>query len=106
MYIKVNGIELYYEKTGQGCPIILLHGNGESHDRHADSSISREEGYSQGIRICVSAAGIRVIQCSIKLNKQAFHKLRAYGAMQRSFWNDNQIALTQRHQPFFKLNRK
>ena len=32
MYIKVNGIELYYEKTGYGRPIILLHGNGESHD--------------------------------------------------------------------------
>ena len=32
MYIKVNGIELYFEKTGQGHPIILLHGNRESHD--------------------------------------------------------------------------
>ena len=32
MNIKVNGIDLYYEKTGQGCPIVLLHGNGESHD--------------------------------------------------------------------------
>ncbi|MDR0324893.1 MAG: alpha/beta hydrolase [Oscillospiraceae bacterium] len=31
MYIKVNGIELFYEKTGQGNPIILLHGNGQSH---------------------------------------------------------------------------
>ena len=31
MFIKVNGVELYYEKTGRGCPIILLHGNGESH---------------------------------------------------------------------------
>jgi len=29
MFIKVNGIELYYEKTGQGAPVILLHGNGE-----------------------------------------------------------------------------
>ena len=32
MNIKVNDIELYYEKTGQGRPIILLHGNGESLD--------------------------------------------------------------------------
>ena len=32
MYIKVNNVELYYEKTGRGYPIVLLHGNGESHD--------------------------------------------------------------------------
>lgn len=31
MFIKVNGIDLFYEQTGQGNPIILLHGNGESH---------------------------------------------------------------------------
>ena len=30
-YIPVNGIRLFYEKSGQGNPIILLHGNGESH---------------------------------------------------------------------------
>lgn len=32
MFIKVNGIDLFYEQTGQGKPIILLHGNGENHD--------------------------------------------------------------------------
>ena len=32
MYCTVNGIRLYYEKTGEGTPIILLHGNGESHE--------------------------------------------------------------------------
>ncbi len=31
MKIKVNGIELYYEKIGQGKPLIFLHGNGEDH---------------------------------------------------------------------------
>lgn len=31
MYQEVNGIELFYEKAGQGQPIILLHGNGGSH---------------------------------------------------------------------------
>jgi len=31
MYIKVNGMELFYEKSGQGNPIVLLHGNGEDH---------------------------------------------------------------------------
>ena len=30
MIIHVNGIKLYYEKAGQGPPLILLHGNGES----------------------------------------------------------------------------
>lgn len=31
MFANVNGIKLYYEKTGEGEPIILIHGNGESH---------------------------------------------------------------------------
>ena len=31
MHIKVNQIDLFYEKTGQGSPIVLLHGNGEDH---------------------------------------------------------------------------
>lgn len=31
MFQKVHDITLYYEKAGQGKPIILLHGNGESH---------------------------------------------------------------------------
>ena len=31
MIAKVNGIELYYEKAGQGRPLILVHGNGEDH---------------------------------------------------------------------------
>ena len=31
MYVEVNGISLFYEKCGQGFPLILLHGNGEDH---------------------------------------------------------------------------
>ncbi|MBU9739496.1 alpha/beta fold hydrolase [Diplocloster agilis] len=31
MKIKVNGIELAYEKSGTGSPVIFLHGNGEDH---------------------------------------------------------------------------
>lgn len=31
MYTTVNGADLYYEVTGSGKPLILLHGNGESH---------------------------------------------------------------------------
>ena len=32
MKIKVNNIELYYKKYGEGKPIILIHGNQESHE--------------------------------------------------------------------------
>lgn len=31
MRANVNGISLYYEKTGAGRPIVLLHGNTQSH---------------------------------------------------------------------------
>ena len=31
MHIAVNNTKLFYKKTGQGKPIILLHGNGEDH---------------------------------------------------------------------------
>lgn len=31
MYIQLDGQILYYEKTGEGEPLILLHGNGEDH---------------------------------------------------------------------------
>ena len=30
--IEVNGIHLYYEVCGQGQPVLLVHGNGESHE--------------------------------------------------------------------------
>lgn len=32
MIINVNGIDLFYEKTGSGEPLIMLHGNGETHE--------------------------------------------------------------------------
>lgn len=31
MKLEVNGVRLYYEKKGKGSPLLLLHGNGESH---------------------------------------------------------------------------
>lgn len=31
MFSDVNGIRMYYEKRGEGRPLILLHGNGEDH---------------------------------------------------------------------------
>lgn len=30
MFIRVNSVKLYYEMVGEGKPIILLHGNGET----------------------------------------------------------------------------
>jgi pimeloyl-ACP methyl ester carboxylesterase len=31
MFIGVNGIQLYYTKTGHGRPLLMVHGNGEDH---------------------------------------------------------------------------
>jgi len=31
MTISVNGVNLYYKKSGSGAPILLLHGNGQDH---------------------------------------------------------------------------
>ena len=31
MYIQLNGQIIYYEKTGEGSPVILVHGNNETH---------------------------------------------------------------------------
>ena len=31
MFITVNGIDIYYEKTGEGRPLLMVHGNGEDH---------------------------------------------------------------------------
>lgn len=31
MIVNVNGVDLFYEKTGRGLPFILLHGNSENH---------------------------------------------------------------------------
>lgn len=32
MFIQLNGQILYYEKSGEGSPVILVHGNGETHE--------------------------------------------------------------------------
>ena len=31
MFITVNGVELYYDKAGEGRPLLLVHGNSEDH---------------------------------------------------------------------------
>ena len=37
MKINVNGIEMYYEKCGQGRPLVLVHGNGVDHNEFQNS---------------------------------------------------------------------
>ena len=32
MFFEKGKIKLYYEKKGEGAPLIMLHGNGESHE--------------------------------------------------------------------------
>ena len=32
MILKINNIDLFYEKFGSGTPIILVHGNGENYN--------------------------------------------------------------------------
>ena len=32
MYITVNNVRLYYEVTGSGAPLVMVHGNGETHE--------------------------------------------------------------------------
>ena len=37
MKINANGIEMYYEKCGQGRPLVLVHGNGVDHNEFQNS---------------------------------------------------------------------
>ena len=46
MYINLDGIELYYEKSGSGKPLILLHGNGESHEIFDEAEKELSESYT------------------------------------------------------------
>jgi pimeloyl-ACP methyl ester carboxylesterase len=38
MYIEVNGIEMFYEQTGEGRPLVMVHGNGEDHSIFKEAS--------------------------------------------------------------------
>ena len=51
MVIGVNGIQLYYTKTGQGRPLIMVHGNGEDHTitERITRSLMRQSGFSRSI---------------------------------------------------------
>ncbi len=45
-FTKVNGIDIFYEKMGQGEPLILLHGNGETHEIFAEAAEKLAEKYT------------------------------------------------------------
>ncbi len=45
-FTKVNGIDIFYEKMGQGEPLILLHGNGETHEIFAEAAEKLAQKYT------------------------------------------------------------
>ena len=45
-FTKVNGIDICYEKVGQGDPLILLHGNGETHEIFEEAAEKLAERYT------------------------------------------------------------
>lgn len=46
MFLEVKGINLYYEKTGQGRPLVMVHGNGESHEIFLEASEVLKESFT------------------------------------------------------------
>lgn len=46
MKIKVNGIELYYEVVGTGTPLVMVHGNCESHKIFNEAAEVLKEHYT------------------------------------------------------------
>ncbi len=52
MKVKVNNIDLYYEKYGIGTPIILIHGNQESHEIFDKLIEKLKNNYFQKPNIC------------------------------------------------------
>ena len=46
MYVQLNGQILYYEKTGIGKPLILLHGNQENHHIFDELTTSLKDSYT------------------------------------------------------------
>ena len=54
MIAEVNGIDLYYEKTGAGRPLVMVHGNGEDHGIFEEAVIVLREHFTC---YCVDSRG-------------------------------------------------
>ena len=46
MIAHVNGVELYFEKTGSGRPLLMLHGNGEDHTIFREAAAKLSQRYT------------------------------------------------------------
>jgi len=46
MFVNVNGIDVYYEKIGEGNPLLLLHGNGEDNSRFHEIAAELSKEYA------------------------------------------------------------
>ena len=46
MFAEVNGIRLYYEVTGSGRPLVMVHGNGEDHTIFAEAAELLQEHFT------------------------------------------------------------
>ena len=46
MIAQVNGIKLFYEKRGEGRPIVMVHGNGEDHSIFDKAAVSLSARYA------------------------------------------------------------
>ncbi len=46
MIAQVNGIKLFYEKRGEGRPIVMVHGNGEDHTIFDKAAVSLSARYA------------------------------------------------------------
>lgn len=46
MIIQTNGISLFYQVSGSGEPMLLLHGNGEDHQIFTELAVKLAEHYT------------------------------------------------------------
>ena len=54
MIARVNGIDLFYEKSGSGRPVVMVHGNGEDHRIFDEASALLSKKYTC---YCVDSRG-------------------------------------------------
>lgn len=54
MFAHVNGIDLFYEKSGEGRPLLMVHGNGEDHSIFKEAAALLGDGFAC---YCVDSRG-------------------------------------------------